>query len=315
MVPKGEVRDNMANRATALTAIVIVLVGTTGLAGLVTAHDSGHNPPGPVETRSQYELGPIEGPGDPDDEGPIPYTFQAIIFTQCFPTYQVANECIENGGATFQACDSWRHSIAGGRARFDVPCSDAEPYDRLTVDIDAQLQLDRQIPFVITQCGPDDTLCGEGSGGDAANDGDGAFDDNPGPKELETEACSGGHSSGQNIQVPSGDIAPDDENEYPTFGTGDGVVTQAGETYTTHHRGQFATDPDNVESMDNLAGDTQTGMDFSSFTHPGDISDVPHPGIATFAVFIRGAIHGPGNAPCDASRINTLQGDVVAIVS
>lgn len=305
----------MANRATALTVIVIVLVGTTGLAGLAAAHDGGgHNPTDATDT-SRYELGPIEGPGDPDGGGPVPYTFQAIIFTSCFPTYEVAEECVQNGGAVWQSCDNWRHSLAGGRPRFDVTCSTNEPFDHLSVDIDAELDLGRQIPFVITQCGPDDSLCGEGSGGDAANDGSGAFDDNPGPKELETEACSK-HPSGNGITVPAGDIAPDDGNTYPTYGTGDGVVTQAGQTYTTHHRGDKPKLPDNVKSINNVDGDTDgTGMDFSEITYPGDLSDVPHPGIATFAIFIRGAIHGPQNAPCAASPINTVSGQVVVDLS
>lgn len=284
-------------------------------AGFAAAHDGGGHSPSAVTDSERYELPPVEGPGDPDGGGPLPYTFQAVILESCFPTYPLAGECVDNGGALWQACDNWRNAIAGGRSRFDITCSTQEPYDHMSVDTDPALSLGRLIPIVVAECGPDDSLCGEGTGADGANDGEGLFDINPGPKELQVEACSPGPSS-NGITVPSGDVAPDDGNLYSTFGTGDGVVTQAGQTYTTHHRGQESTLPDNVEHIDNVDGDTGgTGIDFSGITYPGDLEGVPHPGIAHLAVFIRGPIHGPSKAPCAASPISTVQGDVVVSLS
>lgn len=252
----------------AIAAIAVVVAGA-GPAFLATAHPLGDHNPNQTQF-SEAHTGHIPGPGDPDGGGgTLPYIYQSEVVpvTQCQAVF--LGTC-HVGGATWDACDSPDHARNGGPPADDLPCSDAAPYDHISVSYTCvTCVVPRSIPLrLATDSGDSDDLHGEGVGDDPGNDGTDPLDGGPGPREMDVEFCS----SIQGVTRPTSD----------EWGTGDGVVTQDGEDYMTHALG---TNSNIVDSGDTIA---------------------PHPGVHSLTVYVLGPIHGntacPSASPIPAER-------------
>lgn len=235
-----------------------------------------------------YHAPPIEGPGQPTQLHP--YMPRTVVAEACTPSSVAgqpapAEQCIRNGGAIWDPCDSAAHAHNGGNPRHDLPCRDpdsaAGPFDTVSVQIDCvTCFIQRKIPYVVlTDSADDDAYYGERF----ANDGDCSWlacpDFGPGPREVEVFACS---------EHPAFTPRPSDD----TWGTGPGIAQQrlGGEEYLTHHLGSSST---SVDPEDEYR---------------------PHPGVDGFAVFLLGPIHGRKGCPT-ASNFPPVHGEITVTLS